>query len=480
MASVLPPPTRRYLPAPLFGSLVALALCGLLPLMLIASTPAPVLSAWPLALVSSIVAGMRFTWAVSTSMRRLYEMMTWLFIYLFLGLAPLVQLRRGIDPGTTPNLFHEYDSVALTLVIVFEITLIAGSSFARRYEPSDSNERPSISPSTRPIHRGRLIFALVALLGVSTFYIARVGPSSIWSSRVDRGAAAAVGFGDDVVTTILTAVVTLGLLVAVVALLQHRRERRIAGHKGGLLLLVVSVGFLLFLANPIGSPRFVLATVYLGLLAGAGVFSHTSRFRGVSVAAIGGMFLIFPILDTFRFSTQTAAQFTDPVTSLIRGDYDSYAQIVNTAWSVDQTGITWGNQLLGVLLFWVPRSSWPTKPQDTGIFLAEQRGYVFENLSAPFPAELYVNFGWIGVIIGGFILGVALRKLDISSECRLRVIGTPTILGSIIPFYLLLLLRGSLLQAAANLAVMLAVWWFVTSSSRLPERHVLPAGQRRS
>jgi hypothetical protein len=387
-------------------------------------------------------------------------MTTWLFVYLFLGLAPLVQLRQGLDPSTTPNIFHQYDVAALSIVIAFELALIIGSHFHRRHDI-----RAGTTPETltRPVHKARLRLTTAVLLGLSLYYIIRVGPESIWASRVDRGTAAAQGIGDDVVNTILTALVTLGLLVAVVALVQDRRERRTQSDAGGTLLIVLSGAVLLFLVNPIGSPRFVLATVYLGLLAALGVFRQVRSFRWISIGAIAAMFLVFPILDTFRFSTTNTAQLADPITSLGRGDYDSYAQIVNTAWYVDLGGVTWGNQLLGVLLFWVPRGLWPAKPADTGIFLAEQREYLFGNLSAPLPAELFINFGWIGVAVGGVLLGMLIRRLDASSENHLRAVGTPTILGSIVPFYLILLLRGSLLQAAANLAVMLFVWWFVTS-----------------
>lgn len=453
---------KRFLPAPVLGSFAFLTLSGFVPLLMVAATRGADQPAWPLALLSTILAGARFAWVVSSASRRLYEMATWLFCYLFFGLAPLAQLRTGTDPSTTPALIHEYDTTALSIGIAFQLCLIVGSFFARKSDPRPDDLGLQVG-TVRRIHRGRLIFATLALLAVSVFYASRIGFASVLASRNDRSVAAATAFGDDVVTTVLAALVSLGLLIAVVGLLQDRRERQLRSQRGGWFLLLCSAGMLLFLVNPFGSPRFVLVTVYLGVLAAVGIFGRPGRFRWVSLVALSAMVFVFPILDSFRRSTDSISEGVDPITSLLRGDYDSYAQTVNTVMYVDQNGITWGNQLLGVLLFWVPRSLWPGKPYDTGIFLADFRGYGFNNLSAPLPAELYINFGWTGVIVGSILLGMLLRRLDASSERRLRAIGLPTILGCALPFYMVLLLRGSLLQAASNLVVMLVVWWFITT-----------------
>ena len=74
--------------------------------------------------------------------------------------------------------------------------------------------------------------------------------------------------------------------------------------------------------------------------------------------------------------------------------------------------ITYGNQLSGALLFFVPRSVWPEKPKGSGHFLTEKYNGVFNNVSMPFFAEGYINFGWFGII--GFTVFIALltSKID--------------------------------------------------------------------
>jgi len=111
----------------------------------------------------------------------------------------------------------------------------------------------------------------------------------------------------------------------------------------------------------------------------------------------------------------------------------------------------------------VPRTMWPNKPIDTGTLLGEFKGYNFTNLSAPMWSELLINFGWVGLVLGMAALGYLFRRLDSGAEARLRVSSIPPVLGCVIPFYLLIVLRGSLLQAMANLLVILLFSWFVNS-----------------
>lgn len=178
-----------------------------------------------------------------------------------------------------------------------------------------------------------------------------------------------------------------------------------------------------------------------------------------SLSAVGALVLVFPLLDTFRRTTDTVLEVQGPLSSLAEADFDGFGQILNTVWWVETNGISWGNQLLGVLLFWVPRSLWEAKPQGTGSLLADARGYSFDNLSAPLPAELYINGSWLAVVVGMILLGFLMRRADQHNDGEIDRSGAPTVLGAILPFYMILLLRGSLIQAAATLAVILFSWF---------------------
>lgn len=462
--------TVRDAPAPLLGTLTFLAAGIGVPAIVISATGPDPLPDWTLALTSVVISAARFAWIVGSRQRRLFEMTTWLFFYTFLGMAPLVQLRMQANPPTTPNLFHELDGVAMTIVIVSQLALIIGSALASRRAADERPPRRQLS-WTRTRNYS-------AVLMVGTFaYIAAVGPASLFSARSDRVGAVSSVISDSTLRPIVAALVTMGLLVAVVAQLQVRRERKQMGVKRPLLLLALSMIALLIVVNPFGSPRYVMGTVLLSLIAAFGVYRSMRAYRTVALSALAAIIVLFPALDAFRRTLDTTITIGNPLDSLVQGDFDGYGQTLNTALYVANEGIVWGNQMLGVILFWVPRAIWPEKANDTGVFLAEYRDYAFTNLSAPLPAELYINGSWPLVIIGMAILGYMLRRGDARSNSRVLEFGVPTVLGCVLPFFMIILLRGSLLQATANLAVILVSWFLVSERRRDLPPEAKPRGR---
>ena len=66
---------------------------------------------------------------------------------------------------------------------------------------------------------------------------------------------------------------------------------------------------------------------------------------------------------------------------------------------VSQMGSFKGKQLLGAMLFFIPRSIWPSKPIGSGATIAIYQRQSFKNISCPIIGEAIINFGIIGVII---------------------------------------------------------------------------------
>lgn len=448
------------LPASLLGTIVLIFLVGVFPLAIVGFTPGNGHNAWLGACAIMIIAGVRFSWVLASRERRLFEMVVWLFFYVFLGAAPMVQLREALDPSTTPDVHHEFDWVTVAIVIVSEFAIIGGSFLGKfKRSPKQTHEASAIRPTrVNLLAVGSIIFA--------SMYTVRIGPAALFASRDGRSEATAIAFPDPTTSAIVTAAVTMGLLVSVVAQLQLRRESKMLGSRTPFVLLGASTVALALCANPISTPRYVFGTVVLGYLAALGIYSTPLRFRLASIGAVVGLVFLFPLLDVFRRNLDATLALESPLQSFLSGDYDAFAQVNNSAVYVDRVGITWGNQAMGVLFFWVPRSVWSTKPVDTGILLANSRQYEFTNLSAPLPAEMFINGGWVLVIAGMFALGYALRRWDARSEHTLTMQGIPTILGCIIPFYLLIVLRGSLLQSMAYLTVILIAAWFVSQPAR--------------
>lgn len=150
------------------------------------------------------------------------------------------------------------------------------------------------------------------------------------------------------------------------------------------------------------------------------------------------------------------------------GDFDGFQSLLNVVKTVNSNSITYGGQLFGGLFAFVPRDYWPGKPQPTGVASAEFVGYGFTNTSAPIVSELYMDFWWIGVIIGGFLIGMVLSKLDIlnfNSENK-NFISTRLYLAVLFSFSLILF-RGSLMSVISPLYVELAVLFLVFFVSKI-------------
>jgi O-antigen ligase len=71
-----------------------------------------------------------------------------------------------------------------------------------------------------------------------------------------------------------------------------------------------------------------------------------------------------------------------------------------------------------------------------------------------------LNFGMLGVIAMMGILGYAIRRGDLAIQQSLQTGGVALVLGAVLPFYMVIILRGSLLQTVDNVVVLaMAIWW---------------------
>jgi hypothetical protein len=140
------------------------------------------------------------------------------------------------------------------------------------------------------------------------------------------------------------------------------------------------------------------------------------------------------------------------------GDFDSFAQFANGINLVDDGLFPYFQQILGPILFFVPRSIWASKPRDTGVEIANQLGLSFQNLSAPWLLEAYSNLGLVGLVLVSIVIGFFLSKYDLGSLQDLR----SRLLGSILVGVLFIVLRGSLLQASGRVIFSFFLVFYLT------------------
>lgn len=455
-------PGSTSLIATTMAAICAAVLCLIVPVVVIAGTPNDGDEAWWLACVVIAIAGARFSWLFGDGRARVMEFSFWTFTYIFMGLAPLVQFRTGKYPGTTGGLALELNEASMIVVLVGVLAAIVGICVP--WSPPRRQVRQEI------LHEKRVLALAIGALIMNTFYVIRIGPSVFLESRADLGEVKQSFASNAITTALIGATSSVPLLVSFLALLSIRRTA--SGRRRQLitLLAVLTGGAALFIVNPISSARYTFGTFLLAILAGLGAYATPARVRTMTLGFLVGMVAVFPVADTFRRSSTAVIDINgaNPVVSLTTGDFDAFAQLNNTLLYVGQSGITWGRQALGVLLFWVPRDYWPGKPVDTGILLANFREYRFTNLSAPLWAEFYINLGIVGVIIGMIFLGLWMHSSDVRTSALLGSGRMPTLIALILPFYLIMILRGSLLQAMSFLSLLI-VCTFAVRCKQKPE-----------
>lgn len=445
------------MPAPYLATLVGLALCCVAPAIAIYSTPEiGDAHAFQGPMIITAVAGAMFAGVVGSRSRRLFEMVIWLFVYVFFGIAPTIQMRLGADTDTTSFVNHRLDWHTTSIVLAGCFVFALGVLVTRRNPPT-----PSLAHTQVGVNATRANLLTLACLALFVYYASRIGFSTLFLSRTGLDLARGIAWPDKTMNALVNGGTSMGLLVSTIAQMYVRRQKKAAGLPGQWLLPVLSFVALFICVNPVNSARYVSGTVILAMLGAFGAYSTVKKFRAVSLSAIFGMVYLFPIADMFRRSLDPSAKSQNPLQSMLSGDFDSFSQITNTVDFVNENGITWGNQLLGVLFFWVPRNIWPDKAIDTGVLVGEWKGYSFRNLSAPFWAELYINGGWVVLLLGMLALGVAVGKLDRGSEAILASTDYPSLVACIVPFYLLIVLRGSLLQSVAFVSVIAIACLFV-------------------
>ncbi|WP_107408119.1 MULTISPECIES: hypothetical protein [unclassified Streptomyces] len=475
MVVPLPPPFRpRTLLSRALAVPLVLGLSCFLPLVVISQPgEGPRDAAFWLQLVLTVYCGLRLSAMVLTTRRKLLQATFWMFCYMAMGVAPLAQAVLGRVP--TPVVGPREDLVqAVSLLLLGCFAFDVGALLARyrppwrRRAPGEPRPPGEVAPDDRPvlIHRRRTyLLALFAFACGALLIVKLGGPSVFFSSRQeiietieDTGVATEGGgqAGQAFLRGFGTVPPLIALLVYLRWMITSRRARRtwsVVAVFGALVILNIVVN------NPVSNPRYWFLTVMFALLftafpASAAMY-RTSLSLGVIVAL-----LLFPFMDRFRYDENNTRQIetTSFLEPLALKDYDQVGMFANTITYVESgQGHTYGYQLTGSLLFAVPRSLWEDKPSDTGVTVGEWMGAVNTNLSSPVWAELWIDFGPVGMTVGLAALGYAAARVD-RRVARRAVRGSPSgslllITAPLVAGYSFILVRGPLLQATGKVAI---------------------------
>lgn len=390
------------------------------------------------------------------------NMLFWLFNVFFFGFAPLLQYLTGLYSW---NLVPRADEVVKTNLLIFMwyVFYSVGYSMCFKFKLSGRTQESILKQNRSGVHYSinqHVLNILLICSGlIALYYLVTVGLTNLFvrsTNSVDSSSKTLYlltthGFRNTVAFT--TAICFLNLK-------NRRRKKQRCTIEA--IKLVFAVFCMLVSCFPTGIARNAMASFYAGML--IIVFEKARKGRWFTFAIIFGLVLLFPMLSLFRWiSTLSTVNIGEYLTNILQetylsGDYDAHQMFISIQRFVEREGFSWGYQLLGVLLFFVPRSIWPTKPYGTGQTTFEVLGqHWFTNVSAPLVSEAYVNFSLIGIVALAFFLGHAAKGIDYRYWSDTNPLSKIRMVYPFVIFQYFFLMRGDSLTCWAFLMGQLIV-----------------------
>lgn len=370
----------------------------------------------------------------------------WIFNLVFLGYIPTMQYLNNRYPWIGERLG---DDLVLKVNILLIVCLLLFRFFYAYFSGKlITQSRQSNVSSDLSIPRyywigGTIFFAFCALIVLRSGGIVFLR-SDVISASVDNVSS------NSSENLLVDKVARSWVLIYAIITIQLYKSRRIS------LFWMLTILLATVLTNfPLALPRYLAATFYIGLaLTYKRWFNRPNLFPIIIIASL---FYVFPILTEARheyFSMEyVAGNFSEiSAKAYSSGDFDAYTMFCKTVEYTDLRGIVYGEQLSGVLLFFVPRNLWPDKPVGSGYFIGQKNGFYFLNVSCPYLAEGYLNFGIPGALIMVLLFAFIFARFDRfywvnvsrGSEMNFWILIYPSLLGM---FFFMM--RGDLLSSYA-------------------------------
>src|SRR5690606_11114873 len=113
-------------------------------------------------------------------------------------------------------------------------------------------------------------------------------------------------------------------------------------------------------------------------------FPHLLNTRYIfSFLMVLGVFFLKPFIEQFRkFRGDDSIRILPNSWNFIKsGEFDSFQNFMT---ALHMNTVTYGEQLLAVVFFFVPRSIWPDKPIGSGAQIAKDANLSWSNISMNF------------------------------------------------------------------------------------------------
>ena len=229
---------------------------------------------------------------------------------------------------------------------------------------------------------------------------------------------------------------------------------------------VIALILMLVGCFPTGLSRYMIAAYYGGLM--FAILKNTKIGQYLSFFFLGALLILFPILSSFRSISgdisyyELFSRFGRELTSTyLTANYDAYQMFMGAVKYTQIYGFSMGRQLLGALLFFIPRRIWKNKPIGSGAtIIIALRTYSFTNVSMPLIGESYINFGIFGLIVFALFAGWITNWMDNYYWSNNDTLQEVNSLYPSAILYFFFLNRGDMLSAGAYMTANVVVGMF--------------------
>lgn len=439
---------------------MALLLGCAVPLLLLSGLPNPQYD-WSalVAVAVTIYSAVRLALYAGRGEHRLLKLTFWVFVYVFMGLTPLLQ----IAARTFPYAIFYFRPQTLTAELIVALGLFSyemGYARGSRLDGSLVRKFGAALSEYRVSQQRLLLLTAAALVLSIVLVMLNGGIAAVLEPREQMVADLHESVGGEGMAK-LEIIRNLMQVSPVVAafiwwswILKRRRQGITIGPKIYLVFVIVLCVATLT-CNPFNGSRYLFASFAVSALMVA--IRDKPWFSPASVLLlVASLMWLYPAVGSLREADQGSVLPDLGVSAvdeqLTTGyDFDGFRSIIDGVSYVEHDGLAWGRQLLGVMTFWFPREYWDNKPRATGEIVSINVGYLFTNISSPLWEEAYVDWGMAGVVVMFFLYGRGSAVLDDWHEERSEEVNFGGVLVTFLAGYQFYTLRGSLWAAVAYL-----------------------------
>ena len=359
----------------------------------------------------------------------------WYFSLIFFCFAPIIQYL------SYKNLWKfelsNYDYIISNLLILFaNVIFILVYSYKEKKYLAQNNVQihpENVVIKTTILTKSILLFLLFACLMIS---ISNIGLSNLFSTDENM-----YSLSSNSMFNTIFGLLCRGIPVYIFYIFYSEKS------KFNILSLITLI-VIIILNFPTSITRFWMGSIYIGVFLIVFNKKNSSK-RKYDIVLLAAFALIFPLLFAFKYHDinyfiENGFEVKAMNDSYNSVDYDAYSIVPRSIIYVKDNGIENGKQLLGTVLFIVPRQMWENKPNPTGDLIARAQGQSYTNISCPYISEGYINFGIAGTIVFQIVLALICAKMDYNywykanDKLLFRIIY-PFLMG-----FLVYLLRGAL------------------------------------